>query len=221
MNEIDLFPDNLRQRLLLLRWFKLTGLALVLITVVSATAYVGLGQVNAKIDREIQQFQSQRKITTSSRKQLQQLKQQKLNLQQQLDLLAGLRSGASAESMFVTIDRALPGPEVWITNWKFRRAGTIVEGRPQTVSTGYFIVIPAGTKTRDASKEETWKIETNMTLQGQAMDHVAMTRFVQNLTQQPEIENVRIVSTRANKINQIKLIDFNLDIIVSTRKGKA
>jgi len=219
MSEIDLFPDDLRKRLLLLRWFKLTGVVLVLISVVSAAGYFGLTQVSAQIDQQIQQFQSQRKITTSSRNQLQQLNQQKQNLQQQLDLLAGLRSGASAESMFITIDRALPGPDVWITNWKFRRAGTVVEGHQQTVSTGYFIVIPAANNGNNAGKEETWKIETNMSLQGQAMDHVAMTRFVQNLTQQPEIENVRIVSTRANRVNRVKLVDFSLDIIVSAREG--
>lgn len=219
MSEIDLFPDDLRKRLLLLRWFKLTGVVLVLTSVVSAAGYFGLTWASAQIDQKIQQFQSQRKITTSSRNQLQQLNQQKRNLQQQLDLLAGLRSGASAESMFITIDRALPGPDVWITNWKFRRAGTVVEGHQQTVSTGYFIVIPAANKGRNAGKEETWKIETNMSLQGQAMDHVAMTRFVQNLTQQSEIENVRIVSTRANRVNRVKLVDFSLDIIVSARKG--
>jgi Tfp pilus assembly protein PilN len=219
MNEIDLFPDDLRKRLLLLRWFKITGLTLVLVSMISAAGYFSLVQVSANIDQQIKQFQSQRKITTSSRNQLQQLNQQKKNLQQQLDLLAGLRSGASAESMFVTIDRALPGPEVWITNWKFRRAGSVVEGRQQTVSTGYFIVIPAGNNDKDPGREETWKIETNMNLQGQAMDHVAMTRFVQNLTHQTEIENVRIVSTRANKVNKVKLIDFSLDIIVSAGKG--
>lgn len=217
MNEIDLFPDDLRKRLLFQRWFKLTGIALLSISIVALAGFVLLRQANANIDTQIQALQNQREITTASRQQLEQLNQQKQNLQQQLDLLSGLRSGASAEQMFVTIDRALPGPEVWITSWKFRRAGTPVADKQETVSTGYFIVIAGGSKT---SKEETWKIETNMNLQGQAMDHVAMSKFVLNLTQQPEIENVRIVNTRVNEVNQVKLVDFSLDIIVSARKGK-
>ncbi|MCP4334719.1 MAG: PilN domain-containing protein [Gammaproteobacteria bacterium] len=217
MNEIDLFPDDLRKRLLFMRWFKLTGYAVVFISIVSVAAFYALRRASEEIDGQINYFQSQREITTASRKQLEQLGQQKQNLQQQLDLLSGLRSGASAEQMFVTVDRALPGPEVWITNWNFRRAGTPVESRREEVNTGYFIVITDRDKSRP---EETWKIETNMKLQGQAMDHVAMSKFVLNLTQQPEIENVRIVSTQVNKVNQVKLVDFSLDIVVSPRQGR-
>jgi hypothetical protein len=216
MNEIDLFPDDLRKRLLFTRWFKLTGYSTLLLTIVSVIAFVVLREANAQIDEQIQHFQSQREITNANRQQLEQLNQQKSDLKQQLDLLSGLRSGASAEQMMLMIDRALPGPEVWLTNWKFRRAGTPVDERQQAVSTGYFIVIAADNQNK---QEETWKIETNMSIQGQALDHVAMSKFVLNLTQQPEIENVRIVNSRQSKVNQVKLVDFSLDIVVSPRQG--
>ncbi len=212
MNEIDLFPDDLRKRLLFTRWFKLTGVALVLLSLVLVAGFVALREANAKIDEEIQYFQSQREITNANRQQLEQLNQQKKNLRQQLDLLSGLRSGASAEQMFLMIDRSLPGPDVWLTNWKFRRAGTPIEENEKAVNTGYFIVIPADNSNK---REETWKIETHMNIQGQALDHVAMSKFVINLTQQPEIEDVRIVSSRQTEVNQTKVVDFTLDILVS------
>ncbi len=219
MNEIDLFPDDLRQRLLLTRWFKLAAISIVLLSLVIGGGFILLREVNAQVDEEIRQFQNQREISNANRQQLKQLDQQKQDLQQQLNLLGGLRSGASAEQMFVMIDRALPGPEVWLTNWKFRRAGTQVKATPETVSTGYFIVIPAGSSTR---QEETWKIETHMNIQGQARDHSAISEFVLNLTRQPEIENVRIVNTRLGQpVNEIKLVDFSLDIIVSPGEGRA
>ncbi len=218
MNEIDLFPEDLRKRLLFYRWFRLAGYILVALSVVIVGAFFALRGTNAKIDEEINYFQSQREITNANRSRLEHLNQQKQNLQQQLNLLSGLRSGASAEQMFVMIDRALPGPEVWLTNWKFRRAGTPVEDRREAVSTGYFIVIPAD---KGAKQEETWKIETHMNIQGQALDHVAMSKFVLNLTQQPEIENVRIVSSRQSEVNRVKVVDFSLDIIVSSRPGAA
>ena len=216
MNEIDLFPDELRKQLLFTRWFRFAGYTVVLLTILSVVAFVLLREASARIEEQIQYFQSQRKITTANRSQLEQLNQQKSELQQQLDLLGGLRSGASAEQMFLMIDRALLGPDVWLTNWKFRRAGTPIDQRQQAVSTGYFIVIPADNQNRPA---ETWQIETHMTIQGQALDHSAMSRFVLNLTQQPEIENVRIVNTRLNEGNRVKLVDFSLDILVSTRNG--
>ena len=216
MNEIDLFPDELRKQLLFTRWFRFAGYTVVLLTILSVVAFVLLREASARIEEQIQYFQSQRKITTANRSQLEQLNQQKSDLQQQLDLLGGLRSGASAEQMFLMIDRALPGPDVWLTNWKFRRAGTPIDQRQQAVSTGYFIVIPADNQNRPA---ETWQIETHMSIQGQALDHSAMSRFVLNLTQQPEIENVRIVNTRSNQGKQVRLVDFSLDIVVSPRKG--
>ena len=212
MNEIDLFPEDLRRRLLFTRWFKQAGVALLLITVICVISFFGLREANARIDDRIQYFQSQREITNANRKQLESLNHQKKGLQQQLNLLSGLRSGASAEQMFVMIDRALPGPDVWLTNWRFRRAGTPVEDHQEAVSTGYFIVIPAD---NSAKREETWKIETHMNIQGQALDHVAMSRFVLNLTQQPEIEDVRIVRSSLGEVNQNKLVDFSLDIVVS------
>ena len=216
MNEIDLFPDELRKQLLFARWFRFTGYTVVLLTILSVVAFVLLREASARIEEQIQYFQSQREITTANRRQLEQLNQQKSDLQQQLDLLGGLRSGASAEQMFLMIDRALPGPDVWLTNWKFRRAGTPIDQRQQAVSTGYFIVIPADNQNRPA---ETWQIETHMTIQGQALDHSAMSRFVLKLTQQPEIENVRIVNTRSNQGKRVRLVDFSLDIVVSARKG--
>jgi len=216
MNEIDLFPEELRKQLLFARWFKFTGYTVVLLTILSVVAFVLLREASARIEEQIQYFQSQREITTANRNQLEQLNQQKSDLQQQLDLLGGLRSGASAEQMFLMIDRALPGPDVWLTSWKFRRAGTPVDQRRQAVSTGYFIVIPADNQNRPA---ETWQIETHMTIQGQALDHSAMSRFVLNLTQQPEIESVRIVNTRSNQGKQVRLVDFSLDIVVSASKG--
>lgn len=217
MNEIDLFPEELRKQLLFKRWFKITGYTIALLTMVLLAAFVGLRAANAQIDEQIQLFQGQREISTANRKQLEQLNQQKKDLQQQLNLLSGLRSGASAEQMFVMIDRALPGPDVWLTNWKFRRAGTPVGDTREAVNTGYFIVISAENQ---SGQEETWKIETNMNIQGQALDHVAMSRFVLNLTQQAEIEHVRIVSSRQSMVNQTKVVDFSLDIVVSAGPGR-
>ena len=65
-------------------------------------------------------------------------------------------------------------------------------------------------------QEETWKIETQMTIQGQSMDHSALSEFVLNLTRQPEIENVRVVNTQLSEVNNIKLVNFSLEIVVSS-----
>ena len=115
------------------------------------------------------------------------------------------------------MDNALSSPRVWLTQWNFRRASNRVDEEAATVNPGYFIVVPDG---QEKSQKETWKIETTMLIQGQAMDHVAMSDFVANLTRPPDIENVRIVSSRLNRSGQVKLVDFSLEIIVVGNLGR-
>jgi len=218
MNEIDLIPEEYRRKRLFVSWLKRAGVVLGLMTVVVVGSFFGLKQINIELAEKIQNLKSQRALASENTGQLKQLSAQRDDLQQQLNLLAGLRSGSSAEQMFMTMDQALPGPQVWITKWSFRRAGGVVEHSPETVNTGYFIVVPSG---QGDKKQEAWKIDTWMVVQGQALDHVAMSEFVSNLTRQPEIDSVRIVSTRLNESQNIKLVDFSLEIIVAAGIGKA
>ena len=217
MNEIDLIPDEYRKKRLFSSWLKRAALILGLVFTVVISGFFVLKQSNEKLSENIQHLKAQRAIATENGQQLKLLSEKKNHLLQQLKLLAGLRSGSPAEQMFVTMDNALPGPQVWLTKWHFRRAGNRVEQGPTTVNTGYFIVVPSG---QGNQKQEAWKIETWMEVQGQALDHVAMSEFVANLTRQPEIENVRIVSTRLNQSRQTRLVDFNLEIIVAAETGK-
>ncbi|MDJ0880785.1 MAG: PilN domain-containing protein [Gammaproteobacteria bacterium] len=219
INDIDLVPIEFHKKHQLIRWMKISGVSLALLTVAILGLFAFLHSQSNHLEQEIERLQSQKAITSSHRQQLEKLNQQKKDLDQQLKLLAGLRSGAAAEQMFVTIDQALPSSNVWITGWNFRRAGTPVENADNTVNTGYFIVIPSGAE-KNQQKEETWKIETQMNIQGQSMDHAALSEFVLSLTQQKEIENVRVVNTQLTEINQVKLVNFNLEITVSSLRSK-
>lgn len=217
MNEIDLIPEEYRIKRLFISWLKRAGVTLGLIVAIILTVFVVLKQANDKLSDHIQSLKVQRAIATENGQQLKLFSDQRTGLKQQLNLLAGLRSGSSAEQMFITMDNALPGPQVWLTKWQFRRAGNRVEADVETVNTGYFIVVPSG---KGNKKQEAWKIDTKMEVHGQALDHIAMSEFVANLTRQPEIENVRIVSTRLNQSRQKKLVDFSLEIVVAADTGK-
>ena len=221
MNEIDLIPPEYHKKRLVMRWFKISVSSLLMLSLLIVGSYFVLRQHSTELKQQIEQLQQRKAITTSHRQQLETLNKQKKDLDQQLQLLAGLRSGAAAEQMFVTIDRAIPEHNVWINAWSFRRAGTPVENVDESVNTGYFIVIPQGSGKNRKPQEETWKIETQMTIQGQSMDHAALSEFVLNLTRQPEIEDVRVVSTQLSEINKIKLVNFSLEIIVSSWQRKS
>ena len=215
MNNIDLIPLEYHRKRLFAGWLKIAVLVLLLLSALIVSAFAFLRYEAADMQRKIDQLQAQKAISNSHREQLQKLNQQKKALQQQLKLLAGLRSGESAETMFDVINRAMPGQKIWINRWGFRRAGTPVDEGDKAVSTGYFIVIPQNVGKGRKQKAETWKIETQMTLQGQAFDYEALSDFVLNLTRRPEIENVRVVTTRMTQLKKIKLVDFSLEVIVA------
>lgn len=216
MTEIDLIPDEYRKKRLLTGWLKRAGIILSLMLVIVAGFIFTLKHSNESLTKEINRLKEQRAIATENGQRLKLLVDHKTGLQQQLNLLTGLRSGSSAEQMFITMDNALSSPQVWLTQWNFQRAGNRVDEKKATINTGYFIVVPAG----QDSQKETWEIETTMLIQGQAMDHVAMSEFVANLNRQPDIENVRIVSTRLNRSMQVKLVDFSLEITVAGNSGQ-
>ncbi len=212
MAEVDLIPAAFRKRLLFSQYLKQSGIVLGVLTVVLMGTFFWLHTQTIKVDQQLKQLQSQKAISTRQRSELENLNQRKKALKQQLDLLAGLRSGVTAEQILVTMDRALAGGNVWFTNWSFRRAGTPMKETTKEVHTGYFVVITDN----ESRKQETWKIETQMSVDGGALDHAALSRFVSRLIQQSEIQSVRVVRTEQVVQNQNKLVKFSLQVIVST-----
>ena len=117
--------------------------------------------------------------------------------------------------MFVNIDRALDGKNIWFKNWKFTRAGSKTSEKPKGVNTGYFIVIPEADRANQ-KEIEAWQIQTHMEVSGQATDHEALSSFVRRILQQPQIGDVRILNTR-QQVNMDKtVVDFKLVIMVNS-----
>ena len=57
-------------------------------------------------------------------------------------------------------------------------------------------------------------IETEMKIDGEALDHAALSEFVSSLVDQPEIKSVRVVRTETVHFNQQPLVRFSLDVLV-------
>lgn len=188
------------------------GAGITTMLLITVMVFTGMQFTTSGLNNRISELQKQQEITTQQRDAITRLAGDKQALEQQLALLNSLRSGAAAPQMFSTIDRAMSDGDVWFDNWEFRRAGSTVERKEQTSSNGYFIILPAS---NDPTTETAWKIETHMTIKGQARDHSALSRFVRRLYEQPEIHNIKILntSTAANT----KAVDFNLAVIVNTQ----
>jgi len=212
MTDIDLIPASYRESLRVQGWARYMLITVSFVLVMSIAGYFTLDYMNKSLSAEISDLQSEQQISELQRGVLTNLGEEKTRFINQLSFLTGLRSGTAAPEMFMTVDRALENKEVWFLDWEFRRAGTAVEKDEKTSSNGYFIIIPA---TNGEKTAETWKIETHMTIKGQAKDHSALSRFVRKLFNQPEIQNVRILNT--SRRAKARVVNFDLAVTVNSR----
>jgi len=201
----------IQQLQLLHRW----GLFTLVIIAVSVSISLGLKYMASEYQKEIVVLEKKKAISSHQRGILQELEKDRSLLTKKHRILEKLRGGALAEDMFVNIDRALNGKNIWFKNWKFIRAGSKTSEKPRGVNTGYFIVIPESDRANQKEKEA-WQIQTHMEVSGQATDHEALSSFVHRVLQQPQIGDVRILNTQ-QQVNMDKtVVDFKLVIMVNS-----
>jgi len=214
MSEIDLIPTDYRSQQWLRRWSRkmLSGTGTVIL--LAATATFALIYKTATIEAEADRLEQQRAVTAQQRSDLEQLSQRQRMLDQQLSMLRGLRSGAPAETVFRTVDRAIADNDVWFVDWKFNRAGVLVpETQAKAVETGYFIVVPEG---QQGEGQQAWMVETHMTIRGRARDHSALSRFVEGLFDQTPVVDVRVQKTALHQDVNGDVVDFDLAVVLKS-----
>jgi hypothetical protein len=214
VSDIDLIPQEYRTRRWQLRWLKRFGLILGGLVGALALSAGALGIATAKANARVEALQQRQTLTAQQRADVERLTVEKAELERQLRMLSGLRSGAAAGDMFVTVDRALTGDDIWFLDWSFTRAGVVVGEEVRTVHTGYFIVVPDGAPQPAADE---LRVQTHMTIQGQARDHSALSGFVGRLFAQPEIDDVRIRKTSLVQSDRSNAVDFELAVILNTQ----
>ena len=212
---MDLVPADYRRYIQQLQLLHRWGLFTLVIIAVSVSISLGLKYMASEYQKEIVVLEKKKAISSHQRGILQELEKDRSLLTKKHRILEKLRGGALAEDMFVNIDRALNGKNIWFKNWKFIRAGSKTSEKPRGVNTGYFIVIPESDRANQKEKEA-WQIQTHMEVSGQATDHEALSSFVHRVLQQPQIGDVRILNTQ-QQVNMDKtVVDFKLVIMVNS-----
>lgn len=212
---MDLIPQDYRRYLLQLRLLHLWGLVILVYLALSVVITVGLKYAADQYQREIKVLEERKAISSHQRNILRDLEQDRNQLHEKHKVLEKLRGGALAKDMFVNIDRALSGKDVWFKNWTFVRAGSKTSEPARGVNTGYFIVIPEAERA-NKKKQDAWQIQTHMEMEGQAVDHEALSNFVRRALQQPQIGDVRILNTQKHTYADKTVVDFRLIITVNS-----
>jgi len=163
--------------------------------------------------QRIQDLQAQSAITEQQQVQLEMLREQQTEYERRWSLLRGLRAGAAVEDIFKIIDEALDDDDLWFVDWSFRRAGVVVNGESRDVETGYFVmVLEDGNENQNLD----WKVETLMTVSGQARDHQALSTFVRALFEQPSIRDVSVRKTARADYAGGRVVSFELGIVLNS-----
>ena len=213
--EVDLIPEDYRRYIQQLQILHRWGLLILIYLALSTLIFLGLKYTSIEYQKEIVVLEKKKAISSHQRDILQNLEKDRNQLLKKHQILEKLRGGALAEDMFVNIDRALSGNNVWFKNWTFVRAGSRTSEQAKGVNTGYFIMIPEADPANNKEKEA-WKIQTHMEVSGQATDHEALSSFVRRVLQQPQIGDVRILNTKKQAYADKTVVDFRLVITVNS-----
>jgi Tfp pilus assembly protein PilN len=217
---MNLIPEDYKRYLQQLHILQLWGMAMFIIITLSMSVSFALNYKADSYQTEIAVLEKKKAISSHQLSLLKQLKEDHNELVKKYNVLEKLRGGAVAETMFVAIDNALNGNDIWFNNWSFDRAGSKTTEQPEGVNTGYFIVIPESDLSNKKNKEA-WKIQTHMEVNGEARDHEALSSFIRRLLHQPEIGDVRIQNTQQHVYVDRTVVDFRLAIIVNSGYEKS
>jgi len=213
MGDIDLIPNAYRTWRWQARWMKFTAWLIAGLTATLLLTWTVLGLAIDSARKDIETLQNKLAETAQQQADIERLAADKVELERQLRLLSNLRRGVAAGDMFVTVDKALTSDDIWFRNWKFERAGITVGEELETVNNGYIMVVPEGAD--DLTSDEL-RIQTNMEIRGQALDHSALSSFVRRLFVQPGIDDIRIRRTSLIDRNRADTVDFELAVILNT-----
>jgi hypothetical protein len=217
MSDIDLIPADYRRRLARLGQIKAHAVALVALALCCATAYAGLDYAQSQLKTEVDRLQQAKAITETQRADLERLHAEHARLSEQSRLQSGLSGGITAQRMFLVVDRALRDEEVWFTRWTFQRSGKSMDKAAEPLPTGYILMMPKGDGQADA---KAWRIDTHMTIHGQARDHAALSGFVGRLIEQPEVETAQLLNATLQRQTGSNTVEFELLVSIDMAAKK-
>ncbi len=213
MADLDLIPQDYRNWLKQRVMFRQYLIVFAVLNIVVLSSSGVLAQMSKSEMGTVRDLQSQSAITEQQQVQLEQLREQQAEYERRWSLLRGLRAGAAVEDIFKIIDRSLTNNDLWFVDWRFRRAGVVVDGETQDVETGYFMIVLEDGNYNDNTE---WQVETHMTINGQARDHQALSTFVRALFEQDSIRDVSVQKTSLTDYASGRVVEFELAIVLNS-----
>ena len=215
MDDFNLIPASYRRRRRVKRWLLAFAGFYVLVVLAIGTGKVAISDFIESARSEIDSLKGDTQEVLSRKRELREMRDRESELEHRLIVLDRLIDGPRITRLFQAIDRSLD-ERIWFVDWKFVRAGELVDVPEKTVERGYFIVVSEPSTT---GLQQAWKILTHMEISARAVNHSALAEFVRRLGVQPEVDGVQVVATQTEQFDGQNVIGFRLAVLLDTLEG--
>ncbi|GEM_PF-5066922 len=168
MREIDLIPTDYRRQQRVREM--LIGFGILYVILIAAVI-AGKFYLDHRVDdvnTRIRSLEEDQKKLAEQQRVIDKLKKDRDAVEKQLQFVKLLQEGGGADQIFLVFDRVLDR-SVWMDEWQYETADPV------------------------SDKDE--KDRRRISIIGKAVDHAALSRFVDRLLDQPEIEDVAVKKT--------------------------
>ncbi|MEM6639648.1 MAG: PilN domain-containing protein [Pseudomonadota bacterium] len=197
--DIDLIPGDYRER----RW-RLRTLRACIAGVVVVSAGLGLsaaavaGQA-ADIEKAIAEARKRQAVVSQQQTMLEQLNARVASMQSQVNLLDRLKSPGAASDLFILLHGALPDDRVWLDELRLSRADDLDE---------------EGSSNGEPVQNT---VRSVLSLDGHAVSHADLSRFVQRLYDSEHVKDVRLDRSTRQNTGAREAVGFALSVVLEHR----
>ena len=183
MSELDLIPAEYRLWIWQLSWLKRWAWMLGVILLLTLSTCMLLHQSTRRMREEVHTLEQRKNISLQQRQEIERLRAEHDATQHRLDALEAIRRSDPTISTLLAVDHAIADQSVWFQQWQYEKAEALPRSEAQP---------------------------TRMTLTGQALDHAALSHFVEALLTERVIEDVRITRSALRHYVSSSVVDFEI-----------
>ena len=208
MADIDMIPRSYRDGMRVQRALRGYGLALAAMLVTGALAAGLLHWRLAVATPQLEQLRARTAQAETLRTRLAASAARQAALEQDALALAALRGAGAVQRMAQALDVAL-NDKVWFDTLRFTRTEELLRAPLPAPLPAGTLVTRASTLPNAAPGPQTWRVARRVEIEGQALDHAALTGFLAALSANPALGDVRFLKSGAAAADGAELVAFS------------
>jgi Tfp pilus assembly protein PilN len=220
--DVDLIPAEYSNTQFVRRRVWQLLLACVSVVVVVGLARLALNLATSFEKVNIARLEKEGQISSRSKAEADNFRQQKLLAEKQLADLDELRGGDRLRLLLRAIDAAY-SDSIWLDELRFFRRDPVPGGTTKPLPGGErsgIIVVPRQNVPASGASPPPAGIEQRVEIVGHATNHTRLAEFMRSLGSQPGIVEVRLLDTGLGSYSNSPVINLTLMLLVDEITGK-